>query len=82
MNISFMMELISKTDILIIYCCTKPYEFLHAQRMLTAFEANTTFILCRGTVKDTYASYLKFGCHQVLFMEYQPKLFDGIWYSL
>lgn len=73
-------ELIGKADILIICCGTKPYELPYTQRILAVFEDNLAFILCpfvEEQLKDTYDTYLKSRCHQVLFMEYQPELFDG-----
>ncbi len=73
-------ELISKVDILLLCCGTKPYELPHTQKILAAFGDTPAFILCpfvEEQLKDTYVAYLKTGCRQVLFMEYQPELFDG-----
>lgn len=73
-------ELMGKADILMICCGTKPYELPYTQRILAALCDTPAFILCpfvEEQLKDTYASYLKSHCHQVLFMEYQPELFDN-----
>lgn len=73
-------ELTDKADILIICCGTKPYELPHTQRILTDFVDKQAFILCpfvEEQLKGTYDTYLKSEHHQVLFMEYQPELFDG-----
>lgn len=73
-------ELISKADILLICCGTKPYELPYTQRTLASFEDRHAFILCpfvEEQLRDTFADYLKSEYHQVLFMEYQPELFAG-----
>lgn len=73
-------ECISKADILIICCGTKPYEFAHTQRILAVFENRHAFTLCpfvEEQLKDTYDTYLKSERHQVLFMECQPEPFAG-----
>ena len=72
-------EQIGKMDILLICCGTKPYEIPHTQKILAAFGDAPAFILCpfvEEQLKDTYAAYLKSEYHQMLFIEYQPELFD------
>lgn len=73
-------EMVGKADILIICCGTKPYELPYTQRILAVFEESCAFILCpfvEEQLKDTYTAYLKSEFHMLLFMEYQPELFDG-----
>lgn len=69
-----------EVDILLLCCGTKPYELPYTQRILAVFEDKDAFVLCpfvEEQLKDTYGTYLKSECHEAMFMEYQPELFDG-----
>lgn len=73
-------EQIAEADILLLCCGTKPYELPQTQRLFADFTDTPAYILCAFVdlpLRDTYAAYLQSGCRKVLFMEYQPELFDG-----
>lgn len=73
-------ELLSKADLTVLVCGTKPYELGASIRLQKRIEATHAYLLCpfvQEASRDDLAQALQNDYHKVLFLAYQPEPTNG-----
>lgn len=77
---TFQPELMSKAELPVLVCGTKPYELGAAVRLQKRLEGTHAYLLCpfvQEASRDDLAEALQNDYHKVLFLEYQPEPTNG-----